>query len=350
MTATNIPLDQTGSDDVALAERMKQGRDRILRRAAQADRRPGRRDRAGADLALRRRQQHHHRRARPGQDPDHPHPGPGAGPQVLAHPVHAGPDAVGHHGHGHHPGGPRDRPAPSRLHARPDLRQHRAGRRDQPHAAQDAVRAAGGDAGAPRDRAGQDLHAGGAVLRLRDPEPDRAGGDLPAARGAARPVHVRHRDRLPAGGAGDEGGGRDHRHPGPALRAHGDRRRHRGLPGPGAPRAGGGRGHPLRRGPGPHQPPLRARSARVREEVGRVRRQRPRRAVPRPGRQGARPDAGPLQRQLRGHPRPRPARLPPSHPDQLPRGVGAHQQDARSSRSCWRPCRCRGRGCRAGST
>src|SRR3982074_903072 len=31
MTATNIPLDQAGSDDVALAERMQQGRDRIVR-------------------------------------------------------------------------------------------------------------------------------------------------------------------------------------------------------------------------------------------------------------------------------------------------------------------------------
>src|SRR5438067_2236906 len=31
MTATNIPLDQAGPDDVALAERMQQGRDRIVR-------------------------------------------------------------------------------------------------------------------------------------------------------------------------------------------------------------------------------------------------------------------------------------------------------------------------------
>src|SRR6266446_7668663 len=31
MTATNIPLDQAGSDDVALADRLKQGRDRIVR-------------------------------------------------------------------------------------------------------------------------------------------------------------------------------------------------------------------------------------------------------------------------------------------------------------------------------
>ncbi len=39
----------------------------------------------------------------------------------------------------------------------PDLRQHRARRRNQPHAAEDAVGAARGDAGAPRHGAGQDL-------------------------------------------------------------------------------------------------------------------------------------------------------------------------------------------------
>ena len=52
----------------------------------------------------------------------------------------------------------------------------------------------------------RDLPAGGAVLRARDAEPDRAGGDLPAARGAAGPVHLPH-----PGGLSDAGGGaRDH--------------------------------------------------------------------------------------------------------------------------------------------
>jgi hypothetical protein len=37
----------------------------------------------------------------------------------------------------------------------PDLRQHPAGRRDQPHAAQDAGGAAAGDAGAPVTAAGR---------------------------------------------------------------------------------------------------------------------------------------------------------------------------------------------------
>ena len=36
-----------------------------------------------------------------------------------------------------------------------------------------------------------------AVLRHRHAEPDRAGRDLPAARGPARPVHVQHPGRLP---------------------------------------------------------------------------------------------------------------------------------------------------------
>ena len=44
---------------------------------------------------------------------------------------------------------------------------------------------------------GTDVPAGAAVLRPRDAEPDRAGGDVPAARGAARPVHVHGEHRLP---------------------------------------------------------------------------------------------------------------------------------------------------------
>ena len=54
--------------------------------------------------------------------------------------------------------------------------------------------------------------------------------------------------------------------------------------------------------------PSAPRPARVREEVGRLRRQRARRAVPHPGRQGARADARPLPRELRRHPRPGPSR------------------------------------------
>ena len=64
-----------------------------------------------------------------------------------------------------------------------------------------------------------------AVLRLRHAEPDRARGHLPAARGAARSLHVPHRHRAPARRRGvrrrahDDG---DHRS---AVPAAGQRRR-----------------------------------------------------------------------------------------------------------------------------
>ena len=84
----------------------------------------------------------------------------------------------------------------------PDLRQPRPRRRDQPHAAQDPGRAAAVDAGVPRHRGRHDLRAAAAVPRVRDAEPDRAGGHLSAARGAARSLHVPGRRRLPERGRG----------------------------------------------------------------------------------------------------------------------------------------------------
>ena len=68
---------------------------------------------------------------------------------------------------------------------------------------------------------GRTYELDGAVLRLRDAEPDRARRHLPAARGAARSLHVPHRHRAPAGRrgvrrrAGDDG---DHRPAFPAAR------------------------------------------------------------------------------------------------------------------------------------
>ena len=137
-------------------------------------------------------------RAGAGQDAAGQH----AGPTILSlsfqpDPVHARPDAVGHHRHRHPPGRPRDRPPRVRVRRRAGLRQHHPGRRDQPHPAQDPGRAAGGDAGAAGHRRRPDLPAARPVLRAGHPEPDRAGGDLPAARGPARPVHVQHPGRLP---------------------------------------------------------------------------------------------------------------------------------------------------------
>ena len=46
------------------------------------------------------------------------HPGADARPGVPPHPVHARPDALGHHRHGHHRGRPGDRPAQARIPSR----------------------------------------------------------------------------------------------------------------------------------------------------------------------------------------------------------------------------------------
>ena len=93
----------------------------------------------------------------------------------------------------------------------PDLRQRHPGRRDQPHPAQDPGRAAGGHAGAAGDRRRRQPRAGAPVLRAGHPEPDRDGGHLSAARGAARPLHAQRLHRLPARGRRAGGGAADHR-------------------------------------------------------------------------------------------------------------------------------------------
>ena len=74
----------------------------------------------------------------------------------------------------------------------PGLRQHHPGRRDQPHAAEDAGRAARGDAGASGDGRRPHYPLDRAVLRAGDAEPDRAGRHLSAAGSAARSLHVQH--------------------------------------------------------------------------------------------------------------------------------------------------------------
>ena len=95
----------------------------------------------------------------------------------------------------------------------PGLRQRGAGRRDQPHAAQDPGRAAPGDAGAPGHRGGQDLPAARSVLRAGHPEPDRAGGHLSPARGPARPLHARAPGGYPEPERGRGDRRADHRQP-----------------------------------------------------------------------------------------------------------------------------------------
>ena len=118
------------------------------------------------------------------------------GARVLAHPVHARPAADGRH---------RAlglQPARSRLRvpARTGVRERPPRRRDQPRDAEDAVGAARGDGGAAGHDRRRHARAARAVPRPRDREPDRAGGHVPASRGAARPLLPAHRARLPVRG------------------------------------------------------------------------------------------------------------------------------------------------------
>ena len=80
---------------------------------------------------------------------------------------------------------------------RAGVHQRAAGRRDQPHAAEDPGRAARGDAGAPGVGRGPARAAARPVPGRRHAEPDRVRGHLPAARGAARPLPGQARRRLP---------------------------------------------------------------------------------------------------------------------------------------------------------
>ena len=78
----------------------------------------------------------------------------------------------------------------------PDFRQHLARRRNQPHAAQDAVGAARSHAGAFLHRAGESLQAAVALFRPGHAKPDRARGHVSAPRSAARPLPLQHPARL----------------------------------------------------------------------------------------------------------------------------------------------------------
>ena len=73
------------------------------------DRRAGGSARPDPHRAVRRRPLPDHRPARHGEDADGAHHRADAGPRVQAHPVHAGPDALRHHRHGHHRGRPHHR-------------------------------------------------------------------------------------------------------------------------------------------------------------------------------------------------------------------------------------------------
>ena len=143
------------------------------------------------------------------------------------------------------------------------VHQPAAGRRDQPHAAQDPGGAARGHGGAPGLGRGRHPPAARPVHRGRHPEPGRVRGHLPAARGPARPLPVQAAGRLPdlRAGAGDAGPPRRRARPPRRDRrrgAAGGQRRRPGR-GPGRDRAAPGRaagaglhrvagaGHPRRR-------------------------------------------------------------------------------------------------------
>ena len=92
-----------------------------------------------------------------------------------------------------------------RHRGRPGLLQLPARRRDQPRARQGAVGAARGDAGAAGDDRPRHPSRARPVPRHGDPEPDRVGGHVSAARGAGRPLHAQGRRRLPDARRGADG-------------------------------------------------------------------------------------------------------------------------------------------------
>ncbi len=188
--------------------------------------RPAEGRRSVADHATGRRPRPSRRCAWPRQDQARRGDGHRARHERTPRPVHARPDAI------RHPrlrGSRRERrrQAPLPLHQGPGLRPAPDGRRDQPRLAPHPVGAAAGDAGASRHRRRRALRSPRPLPCAGDAEPDRAGGHLSPARGAARPFPARDRRRLsrsrgraphPArdhrrlraqAGAGDDGGDAD---------------------------------------------------------------------------------------------------------------------------------------------
>ncbi len=139
--------------------------------------------------------------ARGGQDARRGDAGQGRRRDVLPGPVHARPGAGRHRRHPDLPAVERE----VRRRAGPRLRQLPARRRDQPGAGEGAVGAARGDGRAPGVDRRPDARGARPVPGDGHAEPDRAGGRVPAARGAARPVPDEDPGGLPdrRRGAGD---------------------------------------------------------------------------------------------------------------------------------------------------
>ena len=124
---------------------------RHARRTGQGDRRAGSGHRGAAHRDVLPRPCAAGGRAGAGEDAVDLDAGQNTWAELQPHPVHARLDAFGHHRHGSHRGRQDHRPARAAIRARADLRQRHSRRRNQPHAAQNAGGAAGGDAGAPGD-------------------------------------------------------------------------------------------------------------------------------------------------------------------------------------------------------
>jgi hypothetical protein len=80
---------------------------------------------------------------------------------------------------------------------RTDFRQHRAGRRSEPHPTENAIRAVGGDGGAQGHHRRRLARAAAPLYGVRHAEPHRVRGNLPAARSAVRPIPAQGSDGLP---------------------------------------------------------------------------------------------------------------------------------------------------------
>src|SRR5919198_2820977 len=168
--------------------------------------------------------------------------------------MHAGPAAD----RCHRVVGVRSEAARLRVPARARVRERAARRRDQPRDAEDAIGATRSDGGVPGHRRRGDARVAASVPPRRYRESDRAGRDLPAARGAARPLLPANGPRLSGRGRGAadrRGAGR--RSPARAPRPRRFARRRHDTPARGAGR--------LRRPADPHvDRPARARDARAR--------------------------------------------------------------------------------------
>ena len=135
------------------------------------------------------------RRSRPRQDQAGRNARHHARARRQAHPVHAGPDAVGH---SRRRGAGREqlRQALVPLHRRTGVRAAADGRRNQPRQPAHPVGAAAGHAGAAHHGCRRAPRSAEAVPRARDAKPAGAGRHLSAAGSAARPLPDGDRRRL----------------------------------------------------------------------------------------------------------------------------------------------------------